>query len=81
MDNIEKSNWLEVKEKTGTEVTLEEIDELWQESVQELMTLEKLYKEQGPTDYRVERDLGKFYINLWEMRDAAWKAVTDAKKK
>ena len=77
-NNIGKSNWLEDKEKlSGTVVTVEELDELWQDGVQEIMELEKLAKLEN--NYLMQKMLARMHIHLWELRDAGWKAITDAK--
>ena len=74
-ENVGKSNWLEDKEKAGTPVTVEEVDQLWQDGVQEVMEIEKLAKMEN--NYLMQRYLSRMHIHLWELRDAAWKAVTD----
>lgn len=78
MEQVGKSNWLEDKEKAGTAVTVKEVDELWQKAVQTVIEAEKLLSDDDTKDsYMVERTLSRLHADLWELRDAAWKAITD----
>ena len=75
-DQIGDSNWLEDKKKAGTPVTADEIDELWQEAVQEVMEAERLNKNlNGEDDYIQSKVLARLHACLWELRDAAQLAL------
>ena len=77
-DQIADSNWLEEKKKAGTPVTIEEIDQLWQDGVQELMEAERINKDlNGEDQYMQSKVLARIHIHLWELRDAAALAIRD----
>lgn len=73
---IGKSNWLEDKEKAGTPVTVDEVDDLWQEAVQDVMEIERM-GELADVPYLMMKKLAILHADLWELRDAAQLAIRD----